>query len=208
MSSIENARGILNEHYSDDSSSDDGSTVSNDNLYEVAEDLKTNTYVMSCLDRLIEDPVFDIQQTDMIENNNCSSSNPESFFVDKIGNRFPRADASLTSCLGKANFERYLRCQANREAQDVEENEEGLPSAEREAPELSSTIITESKFHDSGVGTSIASRKSYAETLMSYSREGQCVRIPPLPKDAKDGSPFSCVACGRTVCINNNSSWK
>lgn len=82
----------------------------------------------------------------------------------------------------------------------------------QEAQDKAGTIIADSKFHDSGVGTSLgaslAPTVSYAETTMSYNHDGQSVRIPPLSKEAKSGLPFTCVACGRTVVITNNSGWK
>jgi hypothetical protein len=154
---------------------------------------------------LIKYPIFDLEQEDAIRDYVHSTLGPEKFFSDKIENRFPRIDVSLASRLGKINFERYLRCQTDR---DALEKEEGLPSTQEEGPELAGTIIANSKFHDSGMGTSIAPTMTYAETIMSYGNEGQSVRIPPLPKDAKAGLSFSCVVCGHTVVITNNSAWK
>lgn len=201
-SDIEDGSGIINEDFyqqSDDSSSDAGSTFSDDNIYEVAEDLKTDTCVLSSLDPLIKYPIFDLQKDKAIEDSIYSAWSPENIFVEKIENRFPLTETSLASRLGKANFERYLRCQADREALENEEIEEDLPSTQQEA---------KSKFHDSGVGTSIAPSTNYAETIMSYSHKGQSVRIPPLPECAKKGLPFSCVVCGRTVDFTSNSAWK
>ncbi|KAI0854987.1 hypothetical protein F4860DRAFT_497761 [Xylaria cubensis] len=44
---------------------------------------------------------------------------------------------------------------------------------------------------------------------MSYGGiEGRSVRVPPLPPEGKTGHPYSCVACGRSVRISNNSAWK
>ncbi|KAM0464658.1 hypothetical protein ACHAPV_002492 [Trichoderma viride] len=207
-SSIGKASSILNEELcrqGDDASSDAGSTFSDDNIHEVAEDLKTDTHVLSSLDSIIKHPVFDLQNEDAVEDYAHSTWSPEKFFVDAIVNRFPLLDRSLASRLGQTNYERYLRCQADREALD---NKEGVTSIQQEEPEVAGTIITKSKFHDSGVGTSIAPTVVRPETVMGYSRKDQSVRIPPLPKGAKAGMPFSCTACSRTVVITNNLDWK
>ncbi|KAJ4857089.1 ARID/BRIGHT DNA binding domain-containing protein [Trichoderma breve] len=205
---IEAAAGLIAEEscrQSDDSSSDAASNFSDDDIYEIAEDLKTDTLVLSGLDPLLKHPIFDAQHEHIIESHALSTWGPEKSYSDKIGNRFPRADVSLTLYLGRANYERFLRCQ---EAREYQEEEEPLPIVNQEAGTHAGTIITNTKFHDSGVGTSIALTMSYAETTMSYNHDGQSVRIPPLPKEAKAGSPFICIACGRTVIITNNSAWK
>lgn len=69
-------------------------------------------------------------------------------------------------------------------------------------------LSQESKFHDSAIGTSIVQTASYAEMAMSYYRDVQSIRIPPLPDKAKSGSPFRCVVCGHMVLITNNARWK
>ncbi|KAK0757231.1 hypothetical protein N5P37_009947 [Trichoderma harzianum] len=205
---IEAAAGLVTEEscrQSDDSSSDAASNFSDDDIYEIAEDLKTDTLVLSGLDPLLKYPIFDAQHEHIIESHALSTWGPEKSYSDKIGNRFPRADVSLTLYLGRANYERFLRCQ---EAREYQEEEEPLPMVNQEAGTHAGTIIANTKFHDSGVGTSIGLTMSYAETTMSYNHDGQSVRIPPLPKEAKAGSPFTCIACGRTVIITNNSAWK
>ncbi|RFU78548.1 ankyrin repeat [Trichoderma arundinaceum] len=207
-SSVEETSGMISEEScreSDESSSDAGSAFSNDDIYEIAEDLKTDTRVLSGLDSLLKFPIFDLNHEDSAESYTLSTWSPEKLFSDKIENRFPCAEAGLALHLGKTNYERYLRCQANRDALG---NEETVNATNQEGQEHAGTIIAGSKFHDSGIGTSIALTMSYAETLMSYSHDGQSVRIPPLSKEAKAGLPFSCLACGRTVLITNNSAWK
>ncbi|KAL6901509.1 hypothetical protein GGI43DRAFT_403189 [Trichoderma evansii] len=207
-SNIEKTSSIINEELyrqNDDSSSDAGSTFSDDNIYEVAEDLRIDTFVLSSLDPLIKYPLFDFQKDNAVEDNTDSAWSPEKFYVDKIIHQFPLIDRSLASRLGNTNFERYLRCQANR---DAIENEEGTPSIQQEVPEFAGTSIAGSKFHDSGVGTSIVPTIIHPETRMGHSRKDRPARIPPLPKGAKGGMPFSCVVCNRTIVITNNSDWK
>lgn len=207
-SNIEETAGIISEEscrQSDDSSSDAGSAFSDDDIYEIAEDLKTDTFVLSGLDPLLKNPVFDTQHEDNAKGYSLPSWSPEKLFSDKIEKRFPCADAPLASHIGNINYQRYLRCQANR---DAHESEEPLSVTNQERQDCTGTVIADTKFHDSGVGTSLALTTSYAETTMSYNHEGQQVRIPPLPKEAKTGLPFPCVACGRTIVITSNSAWK
>ncbi len=200
----EEAACILNEeagYMSDESSSDGSSTFSDDNMYEIAEDLKTDTCFLAGLDALLMYPISDVRSNKWIEDQTLIAWGPENLYADKIGNRFPLVDTRLALHLGKVNYERYMRCQADR---DSRENKGALLLAE----ELSGTMIAASKFHDSGIGTSLGQTISYAETTMSYTHENQSIRIPPLPEEAKTGSPFACVVCGCVVLIANNSEWK
>ncbi|KAL6866741.1 hypothetical protein J3F83DRAFT_715564 [Trichoderma novae-zelandiae] len=211
-SHVEEAAGLIAEgssRQSDDSSSDAASDFSNDDIHEIAEDLKTDTLVLSSLDPLLKYPIFDTRQENATDGHAVFNWSPEKLFSDKIEHRFPSAATPLASHLGRANYERYLRCQATRDSQ---ESEEALSVMKPEGQDHAGTIIADSKFHDSGVGTSLGTSLaltiSYPETTMSYNHKGQSVRIPPLSKEAKAGLPFSCVACGRTVVITNNSGWK
>jgi hypothetical protein len=109
----------------------------------------------------------------------------------------------LVNRVGKANYERYLRCQeqkAKNELGDVPSDQTAMG-----VPDNAS-----SKFHDSGIGSSLhATASTYAETVMSYGMgQGRRVRVPPLPTQAKQGVPFACVACGKWVKIATNSAWK
>ncbi|KAL7816119.1 hypothetical protein V8C26DRAFT_400513 [Trichoderma gracile] len=211
-SNIEEAAGIIAEassRQSDDSSSDAASDFSNDDIHEIAEDLKTDTLVLSSLDPLLKYPIFDTQSKDAADGVAISTWSPEKLFSDRIEHRFPSAATPLASRLGRANYERFLRCQATRDAQEIAE---ALFVTNREEQAGTGTIIADSKFHDSGVGTSLGTSivltVPYAETTMSYNHDGQSVRIPPLSKEAKSGLPFSCIACGHNIIVTNNSGWK
>ncbi|KAH0491698.1 hypothetical protein TgHK011_003113 [Trichoderma gracile] len=211
-SNIEEAAGIIAEassRQSDASSSDAASDFSNDDIHEIAEDLKTDTLVLSNLDSLLKYPIFDTQHEDAADGVVISTWTPEKLFSDRIEHRFPSAATPLASRLGRANYERFLRCQATRDAQEIAE---ALFVTNREEQAGTGTIIADSKFHDSGVGTSLGTSivltAPYAETTMSYNHDGQSVRIPPLSKEAKSGLPFSCIACGHNIIVTNNSGWK
>ncbi|KAK3369286.1 hypothetical protein B0T24DRAFT_358697 [Lasiosphaeria ovina] len=188
-----------------------------DSIAEVAEDLKTDAQCLMDLDPLFRNPVLDVSTQKEDKALQILEWAPEKAYVDKIQQRFPQADGSLVEMLGRANWSRYLRCQEQRNGTGEEEEEEDeaeviynrAPAAVRASVELHGTIVS-SKYHDSGLGTSLPTASVYAETVMTYSGpgEGQKIRIPPLPDEARRGKPFACVACGKTVHISNNRKWK
>ncbi|KAM6516917.1 hypothetical protein FSOLCH5_007866 [Fusarium solani] len=182
----------------DNSSSDSTSEYSTADVHELAEDLKTDVDCLIELDQMIRDPATD-PEPEMIEADvSLSSWTPHQVFANKIEHRFPGADAKLLSSLGMINYQRYLRCQTERDRNQVH----------AEQPEQAVQVTTGSKSHDSGLGSSLNPASSYAETIMSYRDGNRSVRIPPLSEEAKGGEAFPCVACGRSVIITTNSQWK
>jgi len=182
------------------SSSGASATSFDDSLDEIAEDLRTDTRYLTGLGPLLKSPIFDEHPDLEVRDGLAHTWSPASPYADQLESRYPLADTSLIAHLGKMNYERYLRCRAIRDSHESIVSQ-GLPDGVE-------SVITGSKFHDSGLGTSITPTVSYAETTMSYSRAGESVRIPPLPDAAKTGTPFDCVACGATLAIRNNSTWK
>ncbi|KAM6530348.1 hypothetical protein FALCPG4_008471 [Fusarium falciforme] len=185
-------------HVADDSSSDSTSEYSTADVHELAEDLKTDVDCLIELDQMIQDPATDPEPEMAEADVSLSSWAPHQVFANKIEHRFPGADAKLFSSLGMVNYQRYLRCQIERDRNQVH----------AEQPEQVVEVNTGSKFHDSGLGSSLNPASSYAETIMSYRDGNRSIRIPPLPKEAKRGEAFPCVACGRSVIITTNSQWK
>ncbi|KAK4464391.1 hypothetical protein QBC42DRAFT_45550 [Cladorrhinum samala] len=191
---------------SDESSSGDSVRSSGDDMAEIAEDLRTDTCCLAGLGPLLKNPVYDMPAEAEPQTLLACTWHPTQHYSDKIQSRFPQADKDLVNRLGKANYKRYLRCQAVRD--DGHQNE-GSVAGEDTASYMAPTLAAGSKFHDSGIGSSIApTTVSYAETVMSYSHDGRSVRVPPLPEGAKDGRPFECVACSRMVVMKNASAWK
>ncbi|RSL69573.1 hypothetical protein CEP53_002206 [Fusarium sp. AF-6] len=182
-------------HAADDSSSDSTSEYSTADVHELAEDLKTDVDCLIELDPMLRDPATDPEPETTEADVSLTLWAPHQVFADKIEHRFPAADANLFSSLGMVNYQRYLRCQTERDINQVHA-EQGEQPAEG------------SKFHDSGLGTSLNPASSYAETIMSYKDGNRSIRIPPLPEQAKNGEPFSCIACGRSVTMTTNSRWK
>lgn len=187
-----------------DTSSDGCSDLgADDSITEVAEDLKTDAQCLMDLDPLFRDPVLDLASHKQKQNREVIDWTPETVFCDKVQQRFPRAESDLVETLGKANWARFLRCQETRNAVETGTLTETNPAGE------DGSVAASSKYHDSGLGTSLPTASSYAETVMTYAAgNGQKVRIPPLSDEAKKGVPFPCLACGRSVRITNNSGWK
>ncbi|KAK7909078.1 hypothetical protein PG985_014956 [Apiospora marii] len=178
----------------------DSSRFSEDGLYEITEDLHTDTMYLVDLDPLLADPVLD-SITELAAPHDVSTEwSPFQQFCDMVRTRYPEADKALVSKLGMINYERYIRCQQERESRELCTSSDGdevtLP------PEGS-------KFHDSGIGSSLPPASSYAQTVMSYGGgSGGSVRVPPLSAEAKSGQPFQCLACGQTIKARQNSEWK
>ncbi len=191
-----------------DTSSDGLSDVGlDDSINEVAEDLKTDAECLMELDPLFRDPVLDLALQKQKQNLEAIDWTPETVFCDKIQQRFPKAEATLVEKLGKANWARFLSCQEKRNySAEIGTTSQANAAGDKDED---GTVAASSKYHDSGLGTSLPTASSYAETVMTYgAADGQKVRIPPLSDEAKKGAPFQCLACGIWVRITKNSRWK
>lgn len=185
-------------HVSDDSSSESTSECSTADFHELSEDLKTDVDCLIELDQMIRDPATDPELETAEADVSLCPWTPHQVFADKIEHRFPSAEKQLFVSLGVINYQRYLRCQTERDCNQVH------PEQSERAVE----VTAGSKFHDSGLGSSLNPASSYAETIMSYRDGNRPIRIPPLPEEAKRGEAFPCVACGRSVALTTNSQWK
>ncbi|KAK0644629.1 hypothetical protein B0T16DRAFT_460662 [Cercophora newfieldiana] len=189
---------VSDSSWSSDGSYDDFET---DSLKEVLEDLKIDAQCLMDLDPLFMNPALDLPVAKQTAAQTVDWA-PEKAYCEKVRQRFPRASELLVSQLGEANWARYLRLQSQRNTTEE--------PAQHGDQELESGTIAASKFHDSGIGTSLPAESSYAETVMTYTAwaGGSKIRIPPLPEAAKRGDPFDCVACGRSIRAKNSSAWK
>lgn len=185
-------------HFSDDSSSDSSSECSPEDVHELAEDLKTDVECLIELDQMIRDPATDLEPQTTEASVPIHSWLPYQAFADRIENRFPGADKLLSVSLGTVSCHRFLRCQTERNTNQVHPAQ----------AESHSEMAEGSKFHDSGLGSSLSPVSSYADTIMSYGDGNHSIRIPRLSAQAKNGEPFSCIACGRSVTMTTNSHWK
>ncbi|KAF3012348.1 hypothetical protein E8E14_005681 [Neopestalotiopsis sp. 37M] len=174
-----------------------------DSYFEIAEDLKTDTTCLMRTNSLLDSTVQSPHITDSASDVPVPSWEPHRPYCERIGIRFPDSIDKLVLRLGKANYDRFLRCSQKRDEISNDDTNVFGP-----AQKANTAVVSD--FHDSGLGSSIPSKSSYAETIMSYGADGngQSVRVPPLSEDAKKGIPFTCVACFKTVSIKNNSLWK
>jgi hypothetical protein len=94
-----------------------------------------------------------------------------------------------------------------------DENEEGTEEQEI----AHSTFLPVSKFHDSGLGTSVPAQSDHAFSIASHtsflsshaeSEDGKA-RVPPTPEQVAEGQPFDCAICGQTLTsIKSRIDWK
>ncbi|KAK4442281.1 hypothetical protein QBC34DRAFT_259321, partial [Podospora aff. communis PSN243] len=184
---------------SSDTSSDD---FDDDGIEEVLEDLKTDAKCLMDLDPFFKNPLPDFIPRKRDIAPKAFEWAPQKAYCERIQQRFPQASDALVSILAEANWVRYQRLQSQRDSV----NRTTHPGQRHE----DSTTLAASKFHDSGIGTSLPTNNSYAETIMTYTAglDGQSTRIPPLPERAKRGETFDCVACGRPTRVTNRAAWK
>jgi hypothetical protein len=121
------------------------------------------------------------------------------YFAALIKARFPGADAALVESLGHSNWSRYNHIKRQRE---TAQNDVETTSGEK----------ARSEFHDSGIGSSSSvlnpEHQAYAATVVSSRAEASHRRLPPLPKTARDGQPFTCEICDRVVLIRRTRDWR
>jgi hypothetical protein len=132
-------------------------------------------------------------------------------FVLQIHDRYRSATTSLVERLGEANWQRWVRIRKQMDGDD--ENEE-----ETEKQEIAhSTFLPVSKFHDSGLGTSVPAQSDHAFSIASHtsflsshaeSEDGKA-RVPPTPEQVAEGQPFDCAICGQTLTsVKSRVDWK
>lgn len=82
---------------------------------------------------------------------------------------------------------------------------------------VAGSIFQPTLFHDSGLGTTIASQSQYAQTEASHTsfvsslaeQEKGRLRVPPTPLEVGTGEPFQCHLCGMLQTkIKNRIHWK
>ncbi|KAF3002703.1 hypothetical protein E8E13_010081 [Curvularia kusanoi] len=125
------------------------------------------------------------------------------YFSDLIAAKFPSAEAQLVERLGRANWSRYNHLQQQRdnlqtELEPINEDKAG------------------SEFQDSGLGSNPSvmlldptkTQSTYAASVVSSRAEASHKRLPSLPKDARDGKPFTCEVCNQTISIRRMKNWR
>jgi hypothetical protein len=174
-----------------------------DSIDEVLEDLKVG---IRCLLDLIPSILCSIEDPEHREKvpklDFLQERTTHQYYSNLLSKRFPKADPNLIRRLGQANWTRYKRGQAEREANVEKETIDIDPSG---------SVYSPSKFHDSGLGSSVPARTTYAQSIVSSfssHTDGSRSRIPPLSENAKKGEPFPCDACGRSIRVKSDREWR
>ncbi|KAL9118833.1 MAG: hypothetical protein Q9187_004614 [Circinaria calcarea] len=130
-------------------------------------------------------------------------------FVLNVLDKFPLADSKLIERLGESNWQRYMTIRATMD----QINKHTIFG--KEPPR--SVFTPYSVFHDSGMGTSMASASHYAASVASHTsfissqaEEGNStMRVPPTPPEVALNEPFECFICGHELFkIRNRVDWK
>jgi hypothetical protein len=187
----------------DDSVSEDEdfSYAPKEQFYQLTLDISANIQCLVNLQDTYEMPVVDIAD-EKHRDIKLKVRSPPDWWSERISARFPDAATSLVTFLGEENWKRYRRCI---ELPDIQHEDVS------DAP-IQAMTVTGTQFHDSGLGTSVPSvksKRSYADTITSFGHlEGRVIRIPQLPEQGRQGKPFTCLICEKTVHCFNKSSWK
>jgi hypothetical protein len=172
-----------------------------DTIEEVIEDLEVDLDNLIALDSLISCPAD--RRREEAQPMIAMAWAPHQVICERVANMFPQAEDNLVQRIGKATWDSFLRCKRLREGGG--EEDEAVEADICIPPE---TVATSLRSKDSGLGSSLPT-VSYAETIMSYRRrDGESVKVPPLPTGAVEDKPFNCFVCGKTVMIKTNGLWK
>lgn len=178
-------------------------------LSDITDDIRLDVECLLDLESLIKSPFIDSSKRRSVEQQwFFNELTPHQPYLERISRRFPDAEQDLVERLAKASWHRFQRVQSEKEHNAALDEQEVQDRDGKLQPALSERA---SDFYDSGLGTSLGTRSSYADTTMSYRRNSDkslSTRIPPLPTEAKEGKLFECVACGKNIRVLNNSSWK
>jgi hypothetical protein len=190
-----------------DSESDSSSNYESHALEDIIEDLKTDIQCLVDLGPRYKEPIRDrtVKEKAAIPPQGATWDQAE-YLTARIHHRYPNADGVLAQILGQANWERAQRLYAAKEknARIVQR-----PTVKVESASRPSGTVMASEFHDSGLGTSIPTASSYAETVFSYhGTKGGSVKIPPVPVEGQQGKEFACMICGCICQLPKRGGWK
>jgi len=205
-----------------DSESDSGSesSFSGSDAYtveDVIEDLKTDIQCLVDLGPRYKEPIRDQVATkeEAVLVRTGPAWDPAEYLASRIRHRYPEGDIELTGILGRVNWDRLQRLYATKEAntRDREAQQRpGLAPISQAKPSGSYGTVKGTEFHDSGLGTSVKTPSSYAETVLSYQgTQGGSVKIPPVPPECLKGGNLVCDICGAMCSLpasNPKSFWK
>lgn len=189
---------ISDEQTSSDSESENGGSsirLEPINIELAIRKIRTYTECLRDIGQSLENPALEESEDDeelsLFATNQRSA---EDYHTECLKAMFPLAEIDLLQCLGRMSCDRYMRMKKERDL-----------NARRQHYMRDS----KSEFVDSGLGTSLPA--SYPASMLSRVSNmagNKPVNIPPLSAEAKDGTPFDCVACGKLVRYTDNHNWR
>jgi hypothetical protein len=189
-----------------DSESDSSSASGEYRIEDTIEDLKTDIQCLVDLGPRFKEPIRDRALIEEVAlPSQAAIWDPAEYLASRIRHRYPNSDAGFAGILGQTNWDRAQELYALKEANTRKVQR---PAAKPELePGLPRSVVA-SDFHDSGLGTSVATPSSYAETVLSYhGTNGGAVKIPQIPSEGLMGKPFPCDICGH-MCQLPVANWK
>jgi hypothetical protein len=137
------------------------------------------------------------------------------FDKSHVESKYPQAEEFLSDRLGKANSQRRAFFKYRQEHNEkltqglknkLEDNKlEGTGTIASSIPSylkdegLAIPLIEQDENSDSGIP-----QTSYATSVGDSGR----LRVPSLPKENMDGTPFECPFCRRIIEVNDRRAWK
>ena len=187
-----------------DSESDLCVDVGHDALQDIIEDLSTDIQCLVDLGSRFKEPIRDRPgKEEAALPTQLSTWDLSKFMAARIRHRYPNGDDAFIEVQGRVNWERRQRLYALKEASN-----QGLQQLTPKPESATPKTLVASDFYDSGLGTSVATPSSYAETVFSYhGTSGGSIKIPPVPAEGLESKPFACDICGRP-CQLPASNWK
>ncbi len=202
-----------------DSASDSGSESSFGGsvacvIEDAIEDLKTDIQCLVDLGPRYKEPVRDKEaaKEEAAPLRTAPIWDPAEYLASRIRHRYPEGDAEFTRILGRANWDRLQRLYASKDANARDREAQQRPSLAQTQLSGPPATVKGTEFHDSGLGTSVKTPSSYAETVLSYQgAQGGSVKIPPVPPECLKGGTLVCDICGVMCSLpasNPKSFWK
>ena len=176
-------------------------------IEELCDTLDLKIGSLKLLNSSLEWPAEDCSDTEEEARkwNDHQDRSAHEYFTELIASRFPRADQELVESLGISNWNRFNFVQKQRK---VAHNDPVTTVQDK-------STRSRSTFQDSGFGSSETTIRpvqpavsEYAATVISSRAEASHKRLPPLPREARSGQPFTCEVCERTVSITRTRDWK
>jgi len=190
---------------------------------DAPEPFRSIAFSTACLMELLptlERTLLFASQNRVLENEQKALSfqvtEPARAYISMIYHRFKNADIRLLERLGEANWQRSVRIRE--QIRRVENHEELLDADALWAAQT--TYAPTSKFHDSGLGTSISAKSHDAASVASQAShtsfvsgatdiENGVFRVPRTPHEVALEQPFTCFICGKILtAIKNRVDWK